>query len=58
MGLWRCNISDFVAFKNALMGGEMFTGMYHKLMNDIDLTGITFSTTSIIESYNGHMTKN
>jgi len=36
------NVNNFVAFRNAISEGETFDGIWHKLVNDIDLTGISF----------------
>jgi hypothetical protein len=50
--------SDFIAFRNSISGGETFAGLWHKLVNDIDLTGATFDPISKTESYNGNFEGN
>jgi len=34
------NVDDFVAFRNAISQGETFENIWHKLVTDIDLTGV------------------
>ena len=37
------NESDFVAFRKALINGNTWTNVHHKLMADLDLSGISFT---------------
>ena len=45
------NEFDFVAFRNAIHNGNEFDGVYHKLMNDLDLSGITFGYDGMYRGY-------
>ncbi len=52
------NAEDFRVFRNAITAGTTFSGVHHKLMNNIDLTGISFTTSTSSESYLGNFNGN
>jgi hypothetical protein len=44
---------DFKLFRDAIIAGNTFSGIYHKLVNDLDLSGITYNTGISSPLYNG-----
>jgi len=52
------DVLDFIVFRNAISNGETFTDVHHKLMSDIDLTGVTFVPQTGTENYQGNFDGN
>jgi hypothetical protein len=52
------NVADFLSFRNAIRNGNNLSGIYHKLVNNIDLTGVTFDTLVGNDEYRGYFDGN
>lgn len=49
---------DFRLFRNSIAAGTTFAGIWHRLVNDIDVQGITYNVISSTASYQGHFDGN
>ena len=52
------NAVEFHAFIESVSNTNNYTGIYHKIVNNIDLTGFTFSTSNADRNYYGHLDGN